>query len=124
MGPSPGHANEAARWHKLSGPDDGRLQPLYPGDRGGVRHHRPDHAWDLLQVIPIAVSTDNGPGTIAALVVVAVAAILLPIGHLLIAKHMKLFENAIKIATRLGGILILTIGVQLVLGGIKTFFGV
>jgi multiple antibiotic resistance protein len=55
---------------------------------------------------------------------VAVAAILLPIGHLLIAKHMKLFENAIKIATRLGGILILTIGVQLMLGGIKTFFGV
>ena len=78
----------------------------------------------ITTVITIAASTDNGSGTIAALVAVAVAVILLPIGHLLISKHMKLSENAIKIATRLGGILILTIGVQLMLGGVKTFFGV
>ena len=48
--------------------------------------------------------------------------ILLPIGHLLISKYMKLSENAIMIATRLGGLLILTIGVQLMLSGIQNFF--
>jgi multiple antibiotic resistance protein len=73
-------------------------------------------------VITIASSTSNGEGTIAALVAVAVAVVLLPIGHLLISNHVKLSEAAIGIATKFGGLLIATIGIQLMLNGIKTFF--
>jgi multiple antibiotic resistance protein len=73
-------------------------------------------------VITIAASTSNGEGTIAALVAVAVAVVLLPIGHLLISNYVKLSEAAIGIATKFGGLLIATIGIQLMLNGIKTFF--
>lgn len=77
----------------------------------------------ITTVITISAGTSDGSGTIAALVAVAVAVILLPIGHLLISKYLKLSENAIMLATRLGGLLILTIGVQLMLSGIQNFFG-
>lgn len=73
-------------------------------------------------VISIASATSNGSGTIAALVAVAVAVILLPIGHLVVAKHLKLSEAAMGIATRIGGLLVLTIGVQLMMNGISTFY--
>lgn len=73
-------------------------------------------------VITIASSTDNGEGTIAALVAVAVAVILLPIGHLFVANRIKLSESTMKIATKFGGLIVATIGIQLMLNGIKTFF--
>jgi len=73
-------------------------------------------------VITLAASTDNGEGTLAALIAVAVAVILLPIGHLLIAERVNLSENAMRIATKFGGLLIATIGIQLLLGGIDTYF--
>ena len=73
-------------------------------------------------VITIAASTDNGEGTIAALIAVAVAVVLLPIGHLLIAERVNLSERAMQIATKFGGLLITTIGIQLMLNGINTFF--
>jgi multiple antibiotic resistance protein len=75
-------------------------------------------------VITIASSTSNGEGTIAALVAVGVAVILLPIGHLLISRYVKLSESAMAIATKFGGLLIATVGIQLMLNGIKTFFGI
>lgn len=75
-------------------------------------------------VISISSGTSDFSGAIAALVACAVAVILLPIGHLLIAEKLSLSENAMKIATKFGGLLIATIGVQLMLGGIKTFFGI
>lgn len=56
----------------------------------------------ITTVITISAGTSDGSGTIAALVAVAVAVILLPIGHLLISKYLKLSENAIMLATRLG----------------------
>lgn len=73
-------------------------------------------------VITLAASTDNGEGTLAALIAVAVAVVLLPIGHLLISERVNLSENAIRIATKFGGLLIATIGIQLLLGGIDTYF--
>src|SRR5215208_5834511 len=73
-------------------------------------------------VITLAASTDNGEGTLAALIAVAVAVVLLPIGHLLIADRVNLSENAMQIATKFGGLLITTIGIQLLLNGIDTFF--
>ena len=73
-------------------------------------------------VITIAASTDNGEGTLAALVAVAVAVVLLPICHLLISDRVNLSERGMQIATKFGGLLITTIGIQLMLNGIDTFF--
>ncbi len=57
-----------------------------------------------------------------ALVAVGVAVVLLPIGHLLVAKHLKLSEQAESIFTKIGGLLITTIGIQLMLSGLVRFF--
>jgi len=73
-------------------------------------------------VITLAASTDNGEGTLAALIAVAVAVVLLPIGHMFISDKVNLSENAMSIATKFGGLLITTIGIQLMLNGIDTFF--
>jgi multiple antibiotic resistance protein len=75
-------------------------------------------------VITLASSKPGGEGIIAALVAVAVSVTLLPIGHLVISNHVRLSESAIGIATKFGGLLIATIGIQLMLNGIKTFFGI
>jgi multiple antibiotic resistance protein len=75
-------------------------------------------------VITIASATPKGQGTIVALVAVAVAVILLPLGHLVISKYVNLSAAAITIATRFGGLLIATIGIQLMLNGIKSFFAI
>lgn len=74
-------------------------------------------------VITIASSTPNGEGTIAALVAVAVAVALLPVGHLWLPNHLNLSESAMKIATKFGGLIVATVGIQLMLNGIVTFFG-
>jgi multiple antibiotic resistance protein len=73
-------------------------------------------------VITIASGTSDGSGAIAALVAVAIAVILLPIGHLLVSQKLSLSDNAMKIATKLGGLLVATIGIQLMLSGIQNFF--
>jgi multiple antibiotic resistance protein len=73
-------------------------------------------------VITLAASTDSGEGTLAALIAVAVAVVMLPIGHLFISNHVNLSENAMQIATKFGGLIIATIGIQLLLNGIDTFF--
>jgi multiple antibiotic resistance protein len=73
-------------------------------------------------VITIASDTSDASGAIAALVAVAVAVILLPIGHLLISQKLVISDNAMKIATKFGGLVIATIGIQLMLNGIQTFF--
>ena len=73
-------------------------------------------------VITLAASTDNGEGTLAALIAVAIAVILLPIAHLFIADRVNLSEDGMQIATKFGGLLIATIGIQLMLNGINNFF--
>ncbi len=73
-------------------------------------------------VITIASGTSDASGALAALVAVAIAVILLPIGHLLISQKLKFSDNAMKIATKMGGLLIATIGIQLMLSGIQTYF--
>jgi multiple antibiotic resistance protein len=76
----------------------------------------------ITTVITIAASAENGEGTIVALVAVAVAVILLPIGHLLVSKYVNLSDQAEGIVTKIGGLLITTIGIQLMLSGIQRFF--
>ena len=75
-------------------------------------------------VITISSSTSDWGGTVAALIAVAVAVVLLPIGHLLIARYLKLSESAMALAARFGGLIVATIGIQLMLNGLKTFYGI
>jgi multiple antibiotic resistance protein len=75
-------------------------------------------------VITLASSTRNESGAFAALAAVGVVVVVLPIAHLVLAKYLKISETAMQIATRLGGLLIATIGIQLILNGIKTFFSI
>lgn len=74
-------------------------------------------------VITIASSTSNWEGPIAALIAVAVAVALLPVGHLYLAEKINLSESAMKVFTKFGGLLVATIGIQLMLNGIVNFFG-
>jgi multiple antibiotic resistance protein len=76
----------------------------------------------ITTVITISSSTSDGAGTIAALIAVAIAVVMLPIGHLLISKHVNLSEQGEMLATKIGGLLIATIGIQLMLGGITRYF--
>ncbi len=109
--------------------------------QGGEKAHEPPASFERTAVVPYAIpfvagpgaitlvitiasSTPKGQGIVVALVAVAVSVILLPIGHLVISKHVNLSEAAMAIATRFGGLLIATIGIQLMLNGIKTFFSI
>lgn len=74
-------------------------------------------------VITIASSTSGVEGTIAALAAVAIAVALLPVGHLWLADRINLSESAMKVFTKFGGLLVATIGIQLMLNGIVTYFG-
>jgi len=76
----------------------------------------------ITTVITISSSTSDGAGVLAALIAVAVAVVMLPIGHLLISKHVNLSEQGEMLATKIGGLLIATIGIQLILGGITRYF--
>lgn len=76
----------------------------------------------ITTVITISSTTSDGSATIAALVAVAVAVIALPIGHLLVAKYVNLSEQGEQIATKIGGLIIATIGIQLMLSGLQRFF--
>jgi multiple antibiotic resistance protein len=76
----------------------------------------------ITTVITISSSTSDGAGVLAALIAVAVAVVMLPIGHLLISKHVNLSEQGEMLATKIGGLLIATIGIQLMLGGITRYF--
>ena len=77
----------------------------------------------IMTVITLSSSTSDGSGAIAALVAVAITVALLPVGHLWLVNKISLSEKTMGIITRFGGLFIATIGVQLMLGGIQTFFG-
>lgn len=76
----------------------------------------------ITTVITFSSSTSDGQGAIAALVAVGVAVALIPVGHLWLAGKLNLSENGMAIVTRFGGLFIATVGIQLMLGGIDTFF--
>ena len=77
----------------------------------------------ITTVITIAASADNGEGTIAALVAVAVAVALMPLGYLVLAKRLNFSEQGMALMTKFGGLFVATIGIQLMLSGIKNYFG-
>ena len=76
----------------------------------------------ITNVITIASSTDDGTGTIAALVGVAFTVAMIPLGFVVLLNRLRISERGMAIATRFGGLFVATIGIQLLLGGIDTFF--
>ncbi|MFF7974307.1 MarC family protein [Streptomyces sp. NPDC007905] len=114
-----------------------------PRAQGGARAHEepePKSAEDSI-VVPYAIPFMAGPGTItavitiasagggwsgpiAALIAVGITVALIPVGHLLLANRLNLSPQSTAILTRFGGLFVVTIGIQLALGGIKTYFGI
>lgn len=74
-------------------------------------------------VITIAASGQGSSGVWAALIAVALTVALIPVGHLLLANKLNFSPRAMDLATKFGGLFVATIGIQLILNGIRTFFG-
>jgi multiple antibiotic resistance protein len=77
----------------------------------------------ITAVITIASSTDNWSGTGAALIAIAIVVALIPVGHLWLVNKINLSDQALALVTRLGGLFVATIGIQLVLNGLRTYYG-
>ena len=73
-------------------------------------------------VISLASGTSDFSGAIAALVAVAVVVVVLPIAHLVISQKLTISDTTMQIVTKFGGLLIATIGIQMILGGLQGFF--
>ena len=76
----------------------------------------------ITTVITVSVSGEGFQGTIAALVAITLTVALVPVGHLLLADRMNLSKQTMSLLSRFGGLFIATIGAQLILGGIKSYF--
>jgi multiple antibiotic resistance protein len=76
----------------------------------------------ITAVITIASTPSNGEGVIAALVAVAVALVLMPVGYLVLADRINLSERGMALLTKFGGLFVATIGIQLILKGLQEFF--
>jgi multiple antibiotic resistance protein len=72
--------------------------------------------------ITFSTSGSGFDGTIAALVAVGITVALIPVGHLLLVNRMNFSERTMGLLTRFGGLFVATIGIQLMLGGVRTFY--
>jgi multiple antibiotic resistance protein len=108
--------------------------------QGGEEAHEKRESFEGSVVVPYAIPFVAGPGaitavitiaaggngaesTVVALVSVAVAVALLPFGYLVLSKYLNPSERAMTLITKFGGLFVATIGIQLILNGIKGFFG-
>jgi small neutral amino acid transporter SnatA (MarC family) len=78
----------------------------------------------ITAVITIASSGNGWDGVWAALIAVAVVVAMIPVGHLLLVKRMNFSAQTLSLMTKFGGLFVATIGTQLMLNGIKGFFGI
>ncbi|WP_435058922.1 MarC family protein [Streptomyces sp. bgisy060] len=78
----------------------------------------------ITAVITISSSGSGWSGPIAALIAVGITVALIPVGHLLLADRMNPSPQTTALMTRFGGLVVATIGIQLMLGGVKTYFGI
>lgn len=76
----------------------------------------------ITAVITIAARGPGYTGIWVALIGVAVTVLLIPVGHLYLVNKMNFSRQAMSLLTKFGGHFVATIGIQLVLGGIKDFF--
>jgi multiple antibiotic resistance protein len=78
----------------------------------------------ITTVITIASTGDGWSGPVAALIAVGITVALIPVGHLLLVNKMNMSPQTMALMTRFGGLFVATIGIQLMLNGIKSFFGI
>ncbi|MFE0701355.1 MarC family protein [Streptomyces sp. NPDC058872] len=78
----------------------------------------------ITAVITISSSGSGWSGPVAALIAVGITVALIPVGHLLLADRMNPSPQTTALMTRFGGLVVATIGIQLMLGGVKTYFGI
>lgn len=77
----------------------------------------------ITTVITVSSATDDGKTMLAAVIAVALVAILVWLGFAVLGSSMaKLKPASTAMLARIGGLLLATIGVQLILGGIRTFY--
>jgi MarC family membrane protein len=78
----------------------------------------------ITAVITIASTGSGWDGIWAALIAVALTVALIPVGHLWLVKKMNFSAQTMSLMTKFGGLLVATIGTQLMLAGIKGYFGI
>ena len=78
----------------------------------------------ITAVITIASSGRGSDGIWAALIAVGVTVALIPVGHLFLVNRMNFSDQTISLLTKFGGLFVATIGPQLMLDGIRGFFGI
>ena len=78
----------------------------------------------ITTVITIASTGSGSDGVWAALIAVAITVALIPVGHLLLVNRMNFSAQTMSLLTRFGGLFVATIGAQLMLSGIKGYFGI
>ena len=77
----------------------------------------------ITTIVTISTLSDDGTSVIAALVGVAVVSVLVFVGFAFLGDLIsRLSASATAMLARIGGILLATIGTQLLLGGIRTFY--
>ena len=78
----------------------------------------------ITTVVTISSATDDGTSLLAALAGVAVVSALVWVGFALLGDWFSKFNPAATaMMARVGGLFLATIGMQLALGGIRTFYG-
>jgi multiple antibiotic resistance protein len=78
----------------------------------------------ITTVITIAASGEGSDGVWAALIAVGITVALIPVGHLMLVNRMNFSDQTMSLLTKFGGLFVATIGAQLMLNGIKGFFGI
>jgi multiple antibiotic resistance protein len=77
----------------------------------------------ITTVIAMSAATDDGAALVATLIGVAIVAVLIWVGFAVFGNWFaKLTPSATAMLARIGGLLLATIGMQLALGGIRTFY--
>ncbi len=99
------------------GADEGLIMPLSTPLMAGPG--------SITTVIAVSTFADDGTTLVAALVGVAVVSILAFCSFAFLGTALeRLKPSTTALLARIGGLLLATIGVQLVLGGLKTYYGI
>ncbi|MCH0566974.1 MULTISPECIES: MarC family protein [unclassified Streptomyces] len=77
----------------------------------------------ITTVITISSTGSGWSGPVAALIAVGITVALIPVGHLMLVNRMNMSDSTVAIMTRFGGLFVATIGIQLMLSGIRSYFG-
>lgn len=78
----------------------------------------------ITTVITVSSSGQGFDGVWAALIAVGIVVALIPVGHLWLVNRMSFSKQTMSLMTKFGGLFVATIGAQLMLNGIKGFFGI